>query len=335
MAINTKKKLPKEDNDSNKEMMKYVRAALAILLLVLLFLAFFFGLWGARRVLFEENKYLTLRKLEVIGTGYWNGREAFLAKMLKLNVGSDNLFKLNYPVLRKRLLDIPSINDARIVRVLPDTLLLHVEERVPRLILANPNSPWVIDENCIAIPKAESMATNQKLPVMTGVKLDLISGGMKLTQLRPAVDLVMMTLRNFPNLQILLRTDTKLIYLIVPHMNVRTRSKQLHYLVKKIKKKLIALGVLRAIAVRIKITCRGVCISVVNALTVLFFFRTLGYFGISLGHKLNVSKALHLGNDLNTKRSAIINKILNYRLWHSLSAAKLVVRVIRIYSISV
>lgn len=203
MAINTKKKLPKEDNDSNKEMMKYVRAALAILLLLLLFLAFFFGLWGARRVLFEENKYLTLRKLEVIGTGYWNGREAFLAKMLKLNVGSDNLFKLNYPVLRKRLLDIPSINDARIVRVLPDTLLLHVEERVPRLILANPNSPWVIDENCIAIPKAESMATNQKLPVMTGVKLDLISGGMKLTQLRPAVDLVMMTLRNFPNLQIL------------------------------------------------------------------------------------------------------------------------------------
>lgn len=203
MTTITKKKLPKQSNESLSEKMKYFRAALAIFLLFFFVASFFFALWGARRILFEENQYLTLRNLEVVGTGYWNGREAFLAKLLNLNINKDNLFKLDYKLLRKRLLAIPSISNARIVRVLPDTLLLHIEERVPRLILANPSSPWVIDENCIAIPKAESMATNQKLPVMTGVKLHLVSGGMELKQLRPAVDLVMMTLRNFPNLQIL------------------------------------------------------------------------------------------------------------------------------------
>lgn len=203
MATNTKNKSPKHSSESSNEKMKYFRAGLAIFLLFFFIASFIFALWGARRILFEENNYLTLRKIEVVGTGYWHGKEDYLAKLLKLNVGKDNLFKLDYNFLRQRLLEVPSISNVRIVRLLPDTLLFHIEERVPRLVLANPNSPWVIDENCIAIPKAESMATNQRLPVMTGIKLHLVTGGMELKQLRPAVDLVMMTLRNFPNLQIL------------------------------------------------------------------------------------------------------------------------------------
>ena len=165
----------------------FVAVSLAAVAAVVLFF-----LWS-RSFMFNRNPRLVLQEV----------RE--LAAISRLKKGT-NLFDIDLRKLRNTIKStIPSIEDVRISRVLPDTLVLDVSERLPRALLNYPNSHWVIDENCVVMSRRQSMAAGLKqLPVLTGVPQVKFSGGKIMPELKPALDLIVTILGDFPNMQLLL-----------------------------------------------------------------------------------------------------------------------------------
>ncbi len=178
------------------------RAVLGLFLLLFLTAVAAGLVWGAKRVMFSDNLRFKLRRVEIIGGTYWKGREEKLAARIGLRPGA-NLFALDYPALRRRVELIPGIEECEIVRVLPDKLQFRVLERIPRLSLFNPNSPWVADEHGVLIPRDEAMPSG-RLPVYSGIRQQNLQAGAVIKELLPALKLVMMAVRNFPDIRILL-----------------------------------------------------------------------------------------------------------------------------------
>ena len=177
----------------------FVAVSIAAVAAVILFF-----LWS-RRFMFNRNPRLVLQEVRVTSSGYWNNRSRELAAISRLKKGT-NLFDIDLRKLRNTIKStIPSIEDVRISRVLPDTLVLDVSERLPRALLNYPNSHWVIDENCVVMPRRQSMAAGLKqLPVLTGIPQVKFSGGKIMPELKPALDLIVTILGDFPNMQLLL-----------------------------------------------------------------------------------------------------------------------------------
>ena len=146
---------------------KLVRVLLVIVCVVLAIAALFFALFGLRKVLFTGNPRLELRSVAVETTGYWENKEKILARRLNLTSG-ENLFTINIRKVRQELQKIPNVESCEVVRVLPDQIKLKIVERIPRAVLKNPRSPWVVDENGMVIPRHESLCMLQKdfLPVL-------------------------------------------------------------------------------------------------------------------------------------------------------------------------
>ncbi|MBO5307148.1 MAG: FtsQ-type POTRA domain-containing protein [Lentisphaeria bacterium] len=182
---------------------KLMRILLVAAVVVLGAGTLFFALFGLRKVLFTGNPRLTLRKVTVETTGYWENRERELAARLNLHTG-DNLFSINIRKVRQELQKIPNVESCEVIRTLPDRIDLKIVERIPRAVLKNPRSPWVLDENGIVIPRLESLCVQQKtfLPVLhTGIRN--IIPGQPLEELKPALDLIMLSVRSFPDIQII------------------------------------------------------------------------------------------------------------------------------------
>lgn len=176
----------------------FVAIALAAVAVVILFF-----LWS-RNFLFNRNPRLALREVRVTSSGYWNNRNRDLAAIARLKMGT-NLFDIDLRKLRSTIKTIPSIEDVKITRILPDTLAIDVSERLPRALLNYPNSRWVIDENCVVMPRRQSLAAELKhLPVLAGVPQVRFSGGKIMPELKPALDLIVTILGDFPNMRLLL-----------------------------------------------------------------------------------------------------------------------------------
>ena len=181
---------------------KFLRALFVLLLLLGAAGIAFFGIYGARRFLFSGNDRFRLREIEVRSGGYWQDKAPQLAARIGIHPG-ENLFRIDPGELRRRLLAIPGIEESEVLRILPDTLHLRVIERVPRAVLGNPRSEWVVDETGAVIPRLESMSASVPLPVILGISTSGVKAGMVLETLRPALELIMLTVRSFPDISII------------------------------------------------------------------------------------------------------------------------------------
>lgn len=181
---------------------KFLRALFVLLLLLGAAGIAFFGVYGARRFLFSGNDRFRLREIEVRSGGYWQDKAPQLAARIGIHPG-ENLFRIDPGELRRRLLAIPGIEESEVLRILPDTLHLRVIERVPRAVLGNPRSEWVVDETGAVIPRLESMSASVPLPVILGISTSGVKAGMVLETLRPALELIMLTVRSFPDISII------------------------------------------------------------------------------------------------------------------------------------
>ncbi len=236
---NAKKTLPvKNIAGARSDQEKWLRV-FSVLLLLLAFLAVLTALvYGAKRWFFTGNPRFTIRQIELQNSGFWQDKEQKLSARLGLHRG-DNLFAVQPAVLRERLLRIPSVERCEVIRVLPDTVRLRVIERIPRAVLANPRSEWVVDENGIVIPRLESMSVSLPLPVILGISTAGLTPGMKLEPLREALALIMQTVRNFPDISIVavnLRDPEKLEFVMryrgrkVCKVFIPARNRNLAYL---------------------------------------------------------------------------------------------------------
>lgn len=159
-------------------------------------------LW-LHHVMFRSNPRLVFRELHVSSSGYWNQRDEELIRTLGLKRNS-NIFDLDLGKLRRQLRSVPSIADARVQRILPDTLMVEVSERMPRAIINYPRSRWVIDEEAVVMERTRSMANSIVLPTITGVAHTRLKGGDRLPELQPALDVINAVVRSYPDMEILM-----------------------------------------------------------------------------------------------------------------------------------
>lgn len=112
--------------------------------------------------LMYENPRFKLRRIEVKSSGYWHGKgDKLLSRLAPEVVLDTNIFCLNAGEIRKKLLAVPSIEEAEVQFVLPDMVVFNIRERIPR---AEVGGGAVIDENGKIFKRSESSAANRTLP---------------------------------------------------------------------------------------------------------------------------------------------------------------------------
>ncbi|MBE6357637.1 MAG: FtsQ-type POTRA domain-containing protein [Lentisphaerae bacterium] len=141
---------------------------------LLLFCLFFCVLLIGAAVFFAsrikmENPRLKLYRTEVRCAGeYWRSRGRELRERAGVREGQ-NMFSVNVGRVREKVLEIKSIEDAKVQLVLPDMILFELKERVPRAAIGR---ELFVDEKGVMFPKRESSASGQNLPEISGVFSD-------------------------------------------------------------------------------------------------------------------------------------------------------------------
>lgn len=227
-----------------------VRLGLVISALMIALSAVIVFFWVAKRSLFSKNLNFTLQKIVIKSTGYyWKTKDDEIKKILDLNIGSTNLFELKLPDIRKKLEQQSDIEKASAERILPDTLLIEIVERIPRAFLYSSLSGWMIDSTGIVMDSKTNTKLKDTLPVITGFKTkESPHGGMELFDLKPAVGLIILTLKEYPDIKIntinLCDPDEIHVYFTVsniskpligifPRTGIEEKMKILHKLIKK------------------------------------------------------------------------------------------------------
>lgn len=157
----TKNAGSKAETGSNHSVRKFF-----ITLLILLIIAFcVLIVWLLCIIpgkLMYENPRFKLKHVDVRSTGYWHGKGDVLVSRLGSEVVSGmNIFRLNVGNIRKKLLEVPNVEDAEVQVVLPDMLVCNIRERIPR---AEFGRGAVIDEHGVIFRRSESSAANRTLP---------------------------------------------------------------------------------------------------------------------------------------------------------------------------
>ncbi len=190
-------------NGADKSAPKRGRRIVLFLLMLVVALAFAGGIiyvvLQIPGTLTSRNPRFQLRRLEVKSTGFWRGREQEqeLARLAGVDLaGNTNLFALSPETIRKRLLNVQSIESCEVRIVLPDTLVLDILERVPRAVLDSENGLVAVDEHGNFFSRRQSNAARSRLPVILGCR-----GGNR-DQVLPALDLLMTTIRDYPDIRV-------------------------------------------------------------------------------------------------------------------------------------
>jgi hypothetical protein len=194
-----------KNEPKNKKNQKKIISVLLFLLVVVIFAALcFFFLQSASKMLFAKNEHFILRNIEVSSSGWWNNKSKLIAERLGMVVGKDNLFSRDLREIKATLTSkISNIEDITVTRKLPDILQISIVERIPRAFLVSSRSQWVVDENCIVMQKQFCNNINNDMPVILG--LDIKGGirdGMEVSDMSSALEMVMLSIRNFPDIKI-------------------------------------------------------------------------------------------------------------------------------------
>ena len=158
------------------------------------------GMFLIRHALFTANSRFTLRYVTIRcdGPGYWQHQMPRLLAFLKLEPSRSNLWALNLRQLRKKILTLPAVADCSVRRILPDSLEITLSERIPRASLGNPGSPYVV------LPRGESMRISGTPPVISGLpRSSQVRPGERCEAAAPAVNLLLETIRNYPDIQLI------------------------------------------------------------------------------------------------------------------------------------
>lgn len=182
-------------------------ASLFMTLLALIFLV----LWFSYRSLFNQNAHFIIKRVFVRSGGWWDGKSEKVEELLSISPGSTNIFAVDLAEKRKELAKEPSIESVSISRVLPDTLLFEINERIPIAFLfkrqaTNPNDQVkVLDEHGMVMLEDSCINVDKELPVITGIRATRaeVEPGQKLKQVLPAIRLIDLAFKYLPNMKIL------------------------------------------------------------------------------------------------------------------------------------
>ena len=168
-------------------------------------------LWFSYRSLFNQNAHFTLKHIFVRSGGWWDGKSEKVEELLSIHPGSTNIFSVDLAEERKQLAKEPSIESVSIERILPDTLVFKINERIPIAFLYHrkPTGPndhiKVLDENGMVMLEDYCINVDKDLPVITGVRATRseVEPGHELKQVLPAIRLIDLAYKYLPEMKIL------------------------------------------------------------------------------------------------------------------------------------
>jgi cell division septal protein FtsQ len=113
-------------------------------------------------------------------------------RILNVTTGKTYLFQSTLPELRKKLKNQPSIEAVEISRIIPDTLVIDINERIPQAFLHWRNNSKVVDAKGVLMSTASCVSVGGDLPVITGFlsKKENLIPGSQLPQVMPAMKLI-------------------------------------------------------------------------------------------------------------------------------------------------
>ena len=168
------------------------RIGLILSSIVMLLALAVLGFWLATKSLFERNANFTIKRVVVRSGGWWKTHQSEVNRVLGITLGETNLFACDLPSFRKKLEKQPSIESVEVSRIIPDTLLVDINERIPYAFLHWTGNKKVVDSNCMVMSTSSCVSVGGDLPVVTGFtskKEELIPGS-KLPQVAPAIKLI-------------------------------------------------------------------------------------------------------------------------------------------------
>ena len=177
-------------------------------MIVLAFIFLF--LWFSYRSLFNQNAHFIIKRVIVRSGGWWNKKSKKVENLLAIKPGLTNIFAVDLALKRKQLAEEPSIESVAIARVLPDTLLFDINERIPIAFLhrresSRPAYPVkVIDEHGMVMLEGSCINVDKQLPVITGIRAARAESepGKELKQVLPAIQLIELASKIIPNMMI-------------------------------------------------------------------------------------------------------------------------------------
>ncbi|HZJ71623.1 MAG TPA: FtsQ-type POTRA domain-containing protein, partial [Planctomycetota bacterium] len=123
--------------------------------------------WAAWR-----HRLFAIREIRVEGVRYLDAPAVIAASGVK--TGAD-LFALDLDRVRQALLLHPRVARARVERILPAGIRLHIDERSPVLLVEH-GAPWELDSTGVLLPPlAEGVVAD--VPMLAGVELSSVAGG--------------------------------------------------------------------------------------------------------------------------------------------------------------
>lgn len=205
-----KKNMPEENRNSffpGKDFYKSRKFMIILSCLILLLALAFIGFIGIYlpMQMFSKNPRFTLSNVKIVAhpRGYWLDKKEKICQIMKVKIGSDNLFAFNLRDLAERLLARPSIESVSVRRVLPDTLLVKISEREPRALLQSVQSPFVVDNGGNLMLRTECMNIASILPVISGIKkLASLKAGERVPGIKNAMELLQCVKTKWPDIRI-------------------------------------------------------------------------------------------------------------------------------------
>ncbi len=198
-------KVTKQDKSSSRGWFKRrgVRIIAAILIIAIIIGGGVALCFLTADALFFKNNHFILRHLVVNGNGYWQGRDEAIAQMLNLKLGHDNLFTIDLRKKRHILCQQPNIEQASLIRQLPDTLIVNISEAIPRAALFTWRSQWLVNDSGMVMDRATCVNIGRELPIIAGIPRQGIKAGKMLKTLRPALRIIELARCNYPNIELL------------------------------------------------------------------------------------------------------------------------------------
>ncbi|HRR06231.1 MAG TPA: FtsQ-type POTRA domain-containing protein [Victivallales bacterium] len=126
----------------------------------------------------SENPHFIIRKILIKGSVLLKARESQVFQYGMIKPNQTNLFALNLKELRKKISSLPIVESATISRKLPDTVIITISERIPRVGFNYHGRRWYADENGVVFSAASYGQIRRDLPLVVGFSApDVITEG--------------------------------------------------------------------------------------------------------------------------------------------------------------
>lgn len=118
---------------------------------------------------------LAVRHVRVVGGEHTSARDIAEAASLSTD---DNLLLVSTTEIAERTESLPWVMDAQVDRKLPGTIVVHVEERRPAMVLSLGTGGWTVDRAGHVLGRS---GTSHELPILSGFDPGPVRPGTRLT----------------------------------------------------------------------------------------------------------------------------------------------------------